>query len=163
MAHKTARPEIPDLGTRPGFLIRRLHQIHVALFAEECAAFDMTPVQYSIMTVLRRSPHLSQAGLGQWVGVDRATLANVVARIEAKGLLFRSSGAADARIKLVRLTPSGRALLRRMDGPALRAHDRTTASLTGAERQQFLAALEKLVDAGNQYGPVTAKLCDLAI
>ena len=34
-----------SLMRRPGFLVRRLHQIHLALFAEECAAFDLTPVQ----------------------------------------------------------------------------------------------------------------------
>ena len=27
------------LEQRPGYLIRRLHQIHVALFQEKCAAF----------------------------------------------------------------------------------------------------------------------------
>ena len=41
-----------DLSRRPGFLIRRLHQIHLALFAEECKAFGVTPVQYSILTAL---------------------------------------------------------------------------------------------------------------
>ena len=40
------------LQERPGFLIRRLHQIHVALFMEECAAESITPVQYSILTAL---------------------------------------------------------------------------------------------------------------
>jgi hypothetical protein len=38
------------LGQRPGFLVRRLHQIHLALFAEECKAFGVTPAQYSILT-----------------------------------------------------------------------------------------------------------------
>jgi hypothetical protein len=39
------------LARRPGFLIRRLHQMHLALFAEACGAFGATPVQYSILTV----------------------------------------------------------------------------------------------------------------
>ena len=33
------------LAARPGFLIRRLHQIHLSLFAEECGAFDVTLVR----------------------------------------------------------------------------------------------------------------------
>src|ERR1700704_5815821 len=36
----------------PGFLIRRLHQIHVAIFLEECAAFNITPVQFSLLKTL---------------------------------------------------------------------------------------------------------------
>ena len=73
----------------PAFLIRRMHQIHLALFAEECTAFDITPVQYSIMTVAAVQPDLDQAQLAYEVGVDRATLANVVARLESKGLVRR--------------------------------------------------------------------------
>src|ERR1017187_2232352 len=71
-----------DLASRPGFLIRRLHQIHVALFADECATFDVTPVQYSIMTVVRAQPGLDQVRLAAEVGVDRTTLASVLARLE---------------------------------------------------------------------------------
>ena len=40
-----------DLARRPGFLIRRLHQIHLALFADACGEFGVTPVRYSILTV----------------------------------------------------------------------------------------------------------------
>ena len=41
-----------QLEQRPGYLIRRLHQIHVALFQKECAAFEITPLQYSLLTAL---------------------------------------------------------------------------------------------------------------
>ena len=44
------------LWDRPGFLIRRLHQIHVALFLEECRGFDVTPVQYAVLTALAIAP-----------------------------------------------------------------------------------------------------------
>ena len=92
------------LAARPGFLIRRLHQIHVALFAEECAAFGVTPVQFSLLSVLAMQPGLDQAALAFAVGVDRATTANVVARLEKRGLLRRRSGATDRRVKQVELT-----------------------------------------------------------
>ena len=49
-----------SLWERPGFLIRRLHQIHVALFLEECREFDVTPVQYALMTALIVTPGLDQ-------------------------------------------------------------------------------------------------------
>src|SRR5438046_9479764 len=62
------------LEARPGFLIRRLHQIHLSLFAEECAPFNVTPVQYSILTAVTAQPGLEQAALAQEVGIDRATL-----------------------------------------------------------------------------------------
>jgi hypothetical protein len=32
-----------DLWSRPGYLVRRMHQIHVGLFWEECHRYDITP------------------------------------------------------------------------------------------------------------------------
>ncbi len=40
------------LNERPGYLIRRLHQIHVALFQEVCAGLEITPLQYSLLSAL---------------------------------------------------------------------------------------------------------------
>jgi len=141
------------LGNRPGFLIRRLHQIHLALFAEECASFGVTPVQFSIMTVAKAQPGLEQVALAQEVGLDRTTLANVLARLESRSLVVRIASPTDRRVKHVSLTRRGNALLVRMTGAAERAHDRTIAALTPVEREAFLAALLRvLVSAGNEHG-----------
>ncbi len=146
------------LAARPGFLIRRMHQIHLALFAEECAGFDITPVQYSIMTVAGAQPKLDQARLAYEVGVDRATLANVVARLETKALLKRAPSPTDKRLKLVSLTPRGTSLLEKMRGAAQRAHERTVAALPPADRALFMKLLIQLVDAQNEYGRAPLRL-----
>jgi DNA-binding MarR family transcriptional regulator len=142
----------PALAARPGFLVRRLHQIHLALFAEECSGFGITPVQYSIMTIAAVTPGLDQAQLAQEAGIDRATLANVAARLEKKFLIRRRPSASDKRVKLVFLSPGGATLLKKMRAPAQRAHDRTIAALPPQDRQKFLSLLIKLVDAQNDYG-----------
>ena len=146
------------LADRPGFLVRRLHQIHLALFAEECLPFGVTPVQYSIMSVLRNQPDLDQASLAHEVGVDRTTLANVVARLEGRDLVKRTQGRSDRRLKHVRLTASGSRLVVRMHAAAQRAHERTVEALAPRQRAAFLAALRKLVDAGNEYGRAPLRL-----
>lgn len=139
------------LSARPGFLIRRLHQIHLSLFAEECSAFNVTPVQYSILTAVAARPGLEQAALAQEVGVDRATLANVVARLARRALVERQQGKTDRRLKHVFPTAACRQLLKRMEQPARRAHKRTIAALRPRERTVFLQALALLVNAGNAY------------
>ena len=58
-----AEPAGAALWSRPGFLVRRLHQIHAAMFAEECGAFNITPVQYGLMTILLEQPGLDQISL----------------------------------------------------------------------------------------------------
>ena len=145
-------PTIFELASRPGFLIRRLHQIHVALFIEECAGFDITPVQYSILTVAQEHPGLDQASLGELAGVDRATTANVVARLEARGLAQRQASSMDRRLRLVSLTPAGTELLGQIEEPARRAHARTVSALHGQERRAFIKGLTRLVQAGNGHG-----------
>jgi MarR family transcriptional regulator, lower aerobic nicotinate degradation pathway regulator len=139
------------LAARPGFLIRRLHQIHLSLFAEECHAFDVTPVQYSILTAIAARPGLEQAALAQEVGVDRATLANVVARLARRGLVRRRQGKKDRRLKHVSATASCRRLLTRMENPARRAHERTIEALRPKDRATFLKALAYLINAGNEH------------
>ncbi len=147
-----------QLARRPGFLIRRLHQIHLALFAEECGAFGVTPVQYSILTVAAARPGLDQAALAIEVGVDRATMADVLARLERRGLVRRSRAERDARVKLVHATTAGRRLLARMDQAARRAHERTIAALSPHERAVFTDALVRLVEAGNELGRAPLRL-----
>ncbi len=147
-----------DLASRPGFLIRRLHQIHAALFMEECAAFNVTPVQYSLMTAIAEQPGLEQARLAHEIGVDRTTLANVVARLETRGLLRRTTTKTDRRLKRVNLTANGKRLLAQMRKPAQRAHVRTIEALPPAQRTVFLHALAHLVDAGNDFGRAPLRL-----
>jgi DNA-binding MarR family transcriptional regulator len=148
MSTRTSFP----LATRPGFLIRRLHQIHLSLFAEECASFDTTPVQYSILTAVQSQPGLDQAALAKEVGVDRTTLANVVARLARRGLLKRVRGSEDRRLMHVHPTAACRRLLQKMEHPAWRAHARTIEALEPGERTRFIEALLHLVSAGNKLG-----------
>jgi len=148
MSKKTSFP----LAARPGFLIRRLHQIHLSLFAAECAPFDVTPVQYSILSAVAAQPGLEQTALAQEVGVDRATLANVVARLAGRGLVRRRQGKQDRRLKHVLPTAAGKRLLKQMEQPARRAHARTIDALKPRERISFMQALAHLVSAGNDHG-----------
>jgi MarR family transcriptional regulator, lower aerobic nicotinate degradation pathway regulator len=147
----TIRTSFP-LATRPGFLIRRLHQIHLSLFAEECAGFDTTPVQYSILTAVQAQPGLEQAALAKEVGVDRTTLANVVARLARRGLIRRVHGKEDRRRMHVHPTAACWRLLQKMERPARRAHARTLEALAPADRARFIEALLQLVSSGNDSG-----------
>lgn len=153
----TQQPIAP-LTERPGFLIRRLHQIHLALFAEECAGSDITPVQFSIMTVAADQPGLDQTALAHEIGVDRATLANVVARLERRGLLRRGRDQTNRRVKCIHLTATGQKTLAQMTDSVARAHRRTIGALPPGERVAFMQALRLLVDAGNDHGRALLRL-----
>jgi DNA-binding MarR family transcriptional regulator len=146
------------LRQRPGFLIRRLHQIHVAIFLEECADFGITPVQFSLMSVLADHAPVDQASLAAEIGVDRTTVAGVLRRLEGRGLVARDGHRHDRRLKMCRLTAKGTQLLRRMEAAVRRAHDRTIAALDPARRRLFAELLEDLVDANNALGRAFLRL-----
>jgi DNA-binding MarR family transcriptional regulator len=152
-----ARQKSPLLG-RPGFLIRRLHQLHCSLFVEETRGFDITPVQYSLLTALAARGELEQNALALEIGLERTSVAEVVPRLQARGLLQRRRSAEDGRVRLVRLTAKGGALVRKMARPVQRAHDRTLERLARSERDAFLLRLIKLVEANNEIGSVPFRL-----
>jgi len=138
------------LQERPGFLIRRLHQIHTALFADECAGESITPVQYSILTALDQMGVAEQIVLARAVGLDTTNVADVVARLERQKLVRRRVSRYDKRMKAVSVTETGRALLRRVDAGAARAHERTLAALAPKDRARFMRDLMRLVSLNNE-------------
>jgi DNA-binding MarR family transcriptional regulator len=143
---------------RPGFLIRRLHQIHTALFLEETQEFNITPVQYSLMTALNEHGEIDQVGLSEEIGLERTNVADVIERLQARGLLVRRQSEEDRRVKLLKLTVKGRNLVRRMEAAVHRAHERTIDHLSEAEREVLLAQLIRLVDAKNDHGAAPLRL-----
>jgi hypothetical protein len=57
-----------SLQARPGFLVRRLHQIGVAIFTDEMADLGITPVQFGAMSIVGMKPGIDQSALGEELG-----------------------------------------------------------------------------------------------
>ncbi len=132
---------------RPGFLIRRLHQIHVALFYEHCAQFDVTPVQYSVLSALASRGRADQTTLAADVLLDRTTTTGALTRLDARGLVERVEPVRDRRAREWRLTPLGTETLAGMEEAARQAHSETIAALSTSDRQALLELMSRLVAA----------------
>ena len=129
----------------PGHLIRRAHQISVAVFAEEVGAHAVTPVQFAILNALRAESGIDQITLAQRVAFDAATIGSVIGRLEKKGWLRRQADAADRRRRLLWLTAEGERAALAMIPSVGQVQQRLLQGLDHAERQQLLALLDKLV------------------
>lgn len=147
----TAEPRLP-LWSRPGFLLRRLNQIHYALFFEECRPFNITPVQYGLLTALLLRGRLDQSSLAVELGIDRTNVTDVVSRLEKRGLVRRQPHREDRRVKIASLTAKGRQLTARMFPAMQRAQDRLLAALPQTERDRFMETLTLLIESNNAYG-----------
>src|ERR1700742_3233691 len=108
------KPAKIALFRRPGFLVRRLHQIYVAIYFQNCERFGTTPVQSSVMQVLMAQPGMDQIALAQEIGIDRTTASSVLTRLEARGIVRREADPGDRRNKCAYLTATGRAMLNDM-------------------------------------------------
>ena len=140
------RSPIEELYRRPGFLIRRAHQIAVALFLEETGELGITNRQYGILLALKHQPGLDQISVAKLLGLDRSTTGMVLTKLERAGLVGRRVGD-DRRRRTLALTPAGEKMLKRLAGPARRAQARALSVFTPRERASFLALLEKFTNA----------------
>ena len=140
-----------DLYEKPVYLIRRAHQIALSMFREECGAHDLTPVQYASLIAIRENPGIDATRISSLIAFDRSTLGKVLERIEAKGLVRRAGSVHDTRVKRVVLTAEGAQLLAAAEPAVCKGQDRLLASLTPAERDQFISTLSHLLQLNNEY------------
>ena len=147
------------LAERPGFLIRRLHQIHAALFQQACGHFEVTPLQYSLLSALAARKTADQTTLAADIALDRTTTTGALKRLEARQLVERPINEADRRARLCRLTRAGAALLAKIEGAARTAHQTTLDGLSERERVQFVAMMQRIV-ASNANQDTSAPLLE---
>jgi DNA-binding MarR family transcriptional regulator len=135
------------LSQRPGFLIRRLHQIHVALFQEACSAFEITPLQYSLLSALAVRKTADQTTLAADIALDRTTTTGALKRLAARNFVERAVDDEDRRARLCKLTPAGAALLAKIEASARAAHRATLDNLTEREQTVFVDMMQRIVAA----------------
>jgi len=155
MAKKAQKHDYSEFSDRPGFLFRRLHQIHVSNFLNECHGLNITQVQYGVLNVLESTEALDQGTLGAQLGIDRTNVADVVARLEKRGFVKRIVNAADRRSKLVSITRSGRKMAKELAVAMVAAQEILTGPLSEKERTTLIALLQKLVAAHNEGARTT--------
>jgi DNA-binding MarR family transcriptional regulator len=132
------------LYARPGFLLRRAHQISAAVFEDSCKDLGLTPAQFGVLTVLRAHPGLGQSSLARALGFDKVTVLRVLRGLEARGLLTRSPAENNRRNVSVALTPAGALLLQQAQKPAEKAYRRLMAPLDRQQQEQLLGLLQLL-------------------
>lgn len=132
------------LYARPGFLLRRAHQISAAVFEDECREVALTPAQFGVLTVLRSHPGLGQSSLARALGFDKVTVLRVLRGLEARGLVSRTPAADNRRNVSVSLTPTGCDVLEQAQKPAEKAYKRLMAPLDKGQQAQLIKLLHLL-------------------
>ena len=155
---KRGKTAVLELEALPGHHIRRLQQIAVAIFLQETEKHGATPVQYAALHKVGSAPGIDQRTLARAIGLDTSTIAGVIDRLEARGLMQRGASPEDRRVRLLSLTDAGQHLLEAIEPDMLKAQQRILAPLPRAERSEFMRMLRALVTANNDLSRAPSEL-----
>ena len=139
---ETGQPDEYRLQDQIGFVLRKAHQRHLAIFALRIA--DLTPPQFAALAKLADVGETSQNQLGSLIAMDAATVKGVIDRLKARGLVELSRHDVDKRRLLVSLTPQGRETVERLIPLAETITAETLATLSRKEATTLLKLLSRI-------------------
>ncbi|MET8569321.1 MarR family transcriptional regulator [Streptomyces sp. NPDC004783] len=135
-----------DLSTHPGHLARRLQQAHHLLW-NTMVSEETTSPQFAVLNALVAEPGLDQRTVGERVGLDRSTIAEVISRLGRRGLLDKVRDPQDGRRFLLRLTGEGERVHRRLTVRTARMNQVFLAPLSAGEQAVFFDLIQRVADA----------------
>jgi len=131
-------------------LIHRAGQCATDMFQVEARASGLTPRQFAVLMTIAGEEGLTQTDLVERTGIDRSTLADIVARLLSRGLIHRRRAKEDGRAYAIKLTSQGWKGLREAEPGAAAADSRLLAPLPPAKRQEFIDILHTIVTAARK-------------
>lgn len=137
-----------DVYDQPGHLIRRAQQIAVSMFYST-VGYELTPVQYGVLRILQDYPGIDQVTLARLCALDTSTAANLAMRLEQSGFVKRVVPARSKRFRVLRITPQGAALLKKLLPSGRLLSRRLLQALDKKEQKIFLRLLKKFVHLNN--------------
>jgi DNA-binding MarR family transcriptional regulator len=141
-----------SLQARPGFLVRRLHQIGVAIFTDEMADLGITPVQFGAMSIVGMKPGIDQSALGEELGTDPANTTDVINRLVKNAYVVRAVSPKDRRMRSIHLTDRGRDVVIEANGRLKNVQTRFLSPLKMADREIFLDLMIEVIEGNNSLG-----------
>lgn len=152
----TAAP-LSEASLLPGNLLRRCHQISVAIFLRKCEAYHLTQLQYILLCALDEKGPLDQITLGGYTALDRNTVTVVVRKLEERGLVTRRRNPEDRRSMLVTLTEEGKRLRHAAEPSVDAVQEEILAPLSESERETLCQLLTRIADENNHLSRVPVR------
>jgi DNA-binding MarR family transcriptional regulator len=136
------------LAGSPSHLLHRAEQIASERFAQ-LVGDSITLRQFILLAAISEQPGLSQSDLGRVTGVDRSTLADMMAKMEGRDWVVRTPSTSDGRAYSVLLGQAGGTMLSATTQHARAADAAILDLLAKPKGRSFLATLSKLAKLGD--------------
>jgi DNA-binding MarR family transcriptional regulator len=127
-----------------GFLLRRAHQRHAAIFSEQLGAHDLTPTQFAALLKTVQLRKVTQNHLGRLTAMDPATIQGVIRRLTERGYIRREIDPLDRRSAVLIATPEAVTVVAGAIGAVRQVADLTLTPLTQPERTELARLLTKI-------------------
>ena len=134
----------------PTALARRFAQICSTAIAEAISGHGLSPLQYGLLRHVDVEGPIYQNGLAGRLGTDQSNASILVEQLVTMGLVERHVDIADRRARLLRLTPQGSRLVRRLRAKSHAANERILAPLDAAERRVFMTLLARVIEQNRE-------------
>ncbi|MEB5922202.1 MarR family winged helix-turn-helix transcriptional regulator [Franconibacter daqui] len=125
-------------------LLRQLFQQHTSHWQSELP--ELTKPQYAVMRAIQEQPGIEQVALTDAAVSTKATLAEMLSRMESRGLVRRENDPADKRRRFIYLTPEGESLLNAIIPVGNAVDERFLGKLEADERALFTQLIGKMMD-----------------
>lgn len=142
-----AAAEIPEMSGIIGYALRRAQLAVFQDFIESFARLKLRPAEFSVLTLIARTPGQKQTEIAEQLGIKRANFVALMDGLERRGLAERRKVEGDKRSHSLHLTPEGVRFVDRMAG-VWTAHEQRLVEQLGGEEQRdlLLDLLRKLFE-----------------
>jgi DNA-binding MarR family transcriptional regulator len=146
-APPAALPKLPEeLVASATFLLKRLGFAAKERAMEAYEETGLHPYHHAILVALGEGSRETQGAIADALGYDRGQLVGLLDELEEHGLVERRRDPNDRRRHIVRLTPDGRRMLRRLRALARQIENDFLAPLSKQERANLHALLLRLAE-----------------
>lgn len=136
-----------DLNSSTYHLLKRSAQYASNLFGEHVGSSELTQRQFTVLLAVAQNEGASQTQLVRATGIDRSTLADLVARLLKQGLLQRRRTREDGRTNAIKLSAAGKRALSAAQPGAVEVDTKIVDIIPVEAREMFLNALHVLSEA----------------
>lgn len=140
----------PASGTNAHSILHLVKQVQYKAYVRLEAVlnpFDVTAVQFRILTTLSTRPDMSSAELARLYDVKPQTMIKQIALLETKGLIERRVSDTNKRLLEVRLTDTGGATLKQLQKDTRALERQLLNTLDGDEQAALRSYLVRLLDS----------------
>ena len=121
--------------------VHRVTQIAEEIFDEAVRRERITARQAQVLAAIRDCEGASQTDIAEATAIDRSTLADICRRLIAKGLISRRRSREDSRAYVLKVTPEGHAVLRRVEDATDHAARQVRKRIIGLEHLRVAAPI----------------------